>query len=62
MEMPRLTHLEYQAESFLLHFHRVLDSVHQAGCHFLLELSVASVKCPLSDPEMASLYVTGDKY
>jgi hypothetical protein len=62
VELPSLTHLEYQAESFLLHLRRVLVAVHQAGRHFLLELSVASVKCPLSDPEMTSVYVTGDKY
>jgi hypothetical protein len=62
VELPSLTHLEYQAHSFLLHRHRVLDPVHQAGCHFLPESSVASVKCPLSDPEMTSVYVTGDKY
>jgi len=58
VELPRLTPLEHLAESFLLHVLRVLDSVHHAVRHFLREIGIASIKCPLSDPEKTSLYVT----
>jgi hypothetical protein len=62
VELPSLTLLDYLAESFLLHLHRVLDAVHHVGRRFLLELSIASVKGPLSDPEMTSGYVIRHKH
>jgi hypothetical protein len=61
VELPRLIHQEYLAESFLLFVHGVLDSVRHVGCHFLRELGFASVKCPLSDSETTSVYVTRHK-
>ena len=61
VELPSLTHLECLAESFLLHLHRLPDSVHHAGRRFLRKLRFASVKCPLSDPEVTSVYVTHNK-
>jgi hypothetical protein len=41
VEVPIVTHLEYLAESLLLHLHRVSDSVHHAGFHFLRDLGIA---------------------
>ena len=61
IELPSLTPLEYLAESFLLHLLRVPDSVHHGGRQFLREIGIASIKYPLSDPEMTSVYVTHNK-
>ena len=61
VELPRLTPLDYLAESFLLYVLRVPDSVHHAGRQFLGEKRIASVKCPFSDPEMTSVYVKNNK-
>ena len=61
MDFPSLTPLDYLADSFLVHVLLVPDSVLHAVRYFLCEMVIASVKCPHSDPEMTSVYVTHNK-